>query len=51
MLRRLTRLLWSSEPKPEASLVECKRCGTTLESKAVERCPECGSPDIATYFL
>lgn len=29
---------------------ECRRCGVTLDTMA-ERCPECGSTEIATYHL
>jgi ribosomal protein L37E len=48
MIRRLTRLFGEAEID---LIVECRRCGTTLEPGDVERCSECGSSEIATYQL
>jgi len=48
MIRLLTRLFGRPETD---SIVECRRCGATLESADVERCSECGSSEIATYRL
>ncbi|WP_459193239.1 zinc-ribbon domain-containing protein [Halosimplex sp. J119] len=40
------RLLGSST----ASVVECRRCGTSLDEGA-EQCPECGSEALSRYDL
>jgi len=48
MIWRLTRVFGGSETD---LIVECRRCGATLESADVERCSECGSSEIATYRL
>jgi len=48
MIRRLTHLFGGAETD---LIIECRRCGTTLESGDVERCSECGSSEIATYQL
>ncbi|CQH65376.1 small CPxCG-related zinc finger protein (plasmid) [Halobacterium hubeiense] len=48
MIRLLTRLFGRPDT---ASIVECRRCGTTLESGDVDRCSECGSSEIVTYRL
>lgn len=31
-----------------ALLVECRRCGTSLDEDS-EKCPECGSEDLSRY--
>jgi rubrerythrin len=48
MIRVLSRVFWESE---STEVVECRHCGTTLESRAVEQCPTCGSDEIACYSL
>jgi rubrerythrin len=50
MIRVLARVFRESE-SAAVEVVECRHCGTTLESAAVEECPTCGSDEIACYSL
>ncbi|NLV06969.1 zinc-ribbon domain-containing protein [Haloarcula rubripromontorii] len=46
MMERLRRVVGTRQQ----SHLECRRCGTTLETDATT-CPVCGSGDIARYDL
>jgi rubrerythrin len=48
MIRVIARVFRESE---SVEVVECRHCGTTVESRAVEECPTCGSNEIAHYSL
>jgi ABC-type ATPase with predicted acetyltransferase domain len=37
--------------RESVEVVECRHCGTTLESRAAEECPTCGSDEIACYSV
>jgi ribosomal protein L37E len=50
MIQALKRVLPGLPGKSE-SVVECRRCGSKLDSEDVECCPECGSSDISVYEL
>jgi rRNA maturation endonuclease Nob1 len=50
MIRVLKRVL-PSLPDSSSSVVECRRCGTNLDSEDVECCPECGSSEVAVFEL
>lgn len=62
-MQALIRLLLGGRRRDDA-VVECRRCGTTLESPTIEclhcgephpsecyHCPECGSDAIAVYRI
>ncbi|SDW95172.1 hypothetical protein SAMN05443574_11074 [Haloarcula vallismortis] len=44
MMERLRRVVGTGQP----SHLECRRCGTTLETDGTT-CPVCGSSNIAQY--
>jgi rubrerythrin len=48
MIRVIARVFGESE---STDVIECRHCGTTMESAAVEECPTCGSDEIACYSL
>jgi rubrerythrin len=48
---RVLACVFRERESAEVEVVECRHCGTTLESAAVEECPTCGSDEIACYSL